>query len=119
MLLTYKGDIKMADTIAINTSEPTVNKLPDALDALTHTALARVTRGLSPTAGLLAWHDWAVHLAISPGKQRSLFDKALDKQQRFQPVCATRNGHASLRKLCRTPGVGSSLCRPCLATMAF
>lgn len=73
----------MVDTTVINTSEPTVNKLPDALDALTHTALARVTRGLSPTAGLMAWHDWAVHLAISPGKQRSLLNKALEKQQRF------------------------------------
>lgn len=73
----------MADTIAINTSEPTINKLTDALDSVTHTALARVTHGLSPTAGLMAWHDWAVHLAISPGKQRSLLNKALDKQQRF------------------------------------
>lgn len=73
----------MTDTIAMNTSEPTVNSIPHALDSLVHTGLARITRGLSPTAGLLAWHDWATHLAISPGKQRSLFDKALDKQQRL------------------------------------
>ncbi len=56
---------------------------PDALDSLAHAWRARATGGLSPSAGVLAWHDWALHLALSPGKQRSLLDKALQKQQRL------------------------------------
>ncbi|OJX03815.1 MAG: poly-beta-hydroxybutyrate polymerase [Burkholderiales bacterium 70-64] len=32
---------------------------------------------------MLAWYDWAIHLATSPGKQRSLLDKALRQQQRL------------------------------------
>lgn len=73
----------MVDTAATKNPALTTSSIPDALDSLTHTGLARLTRGLSPTAGLLAWFDWAIHLAMSPGKQRSLFDKALDTQQRF------------------------------------
>ncbi|MCD6673905.1 MAG: alpha/beta fold hydrolase [Burkholderiaceae bacterium] len=73
----------MADSIPFDAPQRTDRSLPDVLDSVTHTALARVTHGLSPVSGLLAWHDWALHLAISPGKQRSLIDEALDKQQRF------------------------------------
>ena len=73
----------VSSSTTIDEAEPIVRSLPDALDSLAHTALARITRGLSPVAGLQAWHDWAIHLAISPGKQRGLLDKALDKQRRF------------------------------------
>jgi len=73
----------MSRSITPDTPAPTARSLPDSLDSLAHTTLARMTRGLSPVAGLLAWHDWASHLAISPGKRRSLLEKALDKQQRF------------------------------------
>lgn len=70
-------------TTTVNAQNRTGRSVADALDSIAHTALARVTQGLSPVSGLLAWHDWALHLAISPGKQRSLLDKALDKQQRL------------------------------------
>ncbi|MBB5214400.1 PHA/PHB synthase family protein [Parapusillimonas granuli] len=56
---------------------------PDALDTLVNAWRARVTGGLSPAAGLLAWYDWALHLALSSGKQRTLIEKGWDKQQRF------------------------------------
>lgn len=56
---------------------------PDALDTLVNAWRARVTGGLSPAAGLLAWYDWALHLALSPGKQRTLIEKGWNKQQRF------------------------------------
>ena len=55
----------------------------DALDRLAHTALARLTKGLSPAAAQLAWHDWAFHLAISPGKGRRLLHEAWDAQRRL------------------------------------
>lgn len=50
----------------------------DPLDQLAHMTLARATRGLSPAAAQLAWHDWALHLAISPGKRRKLLEEAFD-----------------------------------------
>jgi len=56
---------------------------PDALDTLANAWRARSTGGLSPAAGLLAWYDWALHLGLSPGKQRSLIEKGLHKQQRL------------------------------------
>ncbi|HMN21911.1 MAG TPA: alpha/beta fold hydrolase [Ottowia sp.] len=54
-----------------------------SLDALAHAVRARATRGLSPAARVLAWHDWALHLALSPGKQVSLWKRVLRDQQRF------------------------------------
>ena len=56
---------------------------PDALDAVANALRARGTGGLSPAAGLLAWYDWALHLSLSPGKQRNLLEKGLHKQQRL------------------------------------
>jgi len=38
------------------------------LDIRLHAAEARLTGGLSPVAGWLAWSDWALHLANAPGK---------------------------------------------------
>ncbi len=55
----------------------------DTLDTLANAWRARSTGGLSPAAGLLAWYDWALHLSLSPGKQRSLIEKGLHKQQRL------------------------------------
>ncbi len=68
------------------------HSLPDVLDVIALTQLARFTGGLSPVAGLLAWADWTMHLAISPGKQRSLVEKALRQQRRlfhYAMACAT------------------------------
>jgi len=56
---------------------------PDTLDTLANAWRAHSTGGLSPAAGLLAWYDWALHLSLSPGKQRSLIEKGLHKQQRL------------------------------------
>ena len=72
-------------TRSTTTDQPAIktDSLSDALDSLAHTSLARLTRGVSPVTGLLAWYDWVSHLAISPGKQRSLLDDALNKQRHF------------------------------------
>ncbi|MBH2008636.1 MAG: polyhydroxyalkanoic acid synthase [Xanthomonadaceae bacterium] len=59
---------------------------------------ARATGGLSPAAGLLAWYDWALHLSLSPGKQRSLIEKGLHKQQRLARYAA----HAASAQGCPT-----------------
>jgi polyhydroxyalkanoate synthase subunit PhaC len=50
-----------------------------------------MTQGLSPSALMLAYVDWSSHLAVSPGKQSELYQKALRKIIRFL-LWAIRNG---------------------------
>lgn len=57
--------------------EPSPAPLPvvlggEILDRLLHASLARATAGISPAALGLAFADWWVHLALSPGKQAQL-----------------------------------------------
>jgi polyhydroxyalkanoate synthase len=52
---------------------------PNALDMSVHSAIADLTRGISPVSVLQAWSDWAIHFAISPGKQTELL-KTLQTQ---------------------------------------
>lgn len=47
----------------------------DALDRMLHFIQSRVTLGLSPAAITLAYLDWCLHLAGSPGKQLQLAEK--------------------------------------------
>ena len=53
------------------------------IDRQVHAALAHMTLGLSPASLSEAFGDWAMHLAISPGKQGHLAHKALRKLLRF------------------------------------
>jgi polyhydroxyalkanoate synthase subunit PhaC len=56
-----------------------------------HSALASLTLGLSPFSLAGAWFDWALHLAISPGKQYEIAAKSVDKGTalwRFMLECA-------------------------------
>lgn len=66
-----------------------------SLDRHLHAQMARFTRGLSPAALMLAWADWAMHLATSPEKQGQLVSKAFNKAtrlQRFLLSCARNEG---------------------------
>ena len=56
------------------------------LDRAAHAALGRLTQGLSPAAFLLAYLDWVVHLAIAPGKQQALIQKARQQCLRLAEV---------------------------------
>ncbi|HEX7689152.1 MAG TPA: alpha/beta fold hydrolase [Burkholderiaceae bacterium] len=42
------------------------------LDRLREAGIGRITGGLSPEALALAWFDWAMHLAVAPGKRLQL-----------------------------------------------
>ncbi|MGE0270270.1 MAG: PHA/PHB synthase family protein [Alphaproteobacteria bacterium] len=55
----------------------------EPLDRQLHAWQGRMTAGLSPTALMQAYADWAVHLANSPGKQVRLAEKAVRKGLKF------------------------------------
>jgi polyhydroxyalkanoate synthase len=52
---------------------------PASIDRLTHAIMGRFTSSISPASLALAYYDWAVHLAQSPGKWAQLTEKALRK----------------------------------------
>jgi polyhydroxyalkanoate synthase len=56
---------------------------PSRTDRMLHAALGRLTSGISIPALTLAWMDWALHLAQSPGKWGRLAEKATRKAARF------------------------------------
>lgn len=69
----------------------------EILDRSTHAAIARLTRGLAPSAFTAAYLDWLVHLSVSPGKTLQLQEKALRKLSRlvrFAAEAAQRGGTA-------------------------
>ena len=55
----------------------------DALDRSVHAAIARWTGGLSPAALALAFADWRLHSAVSPGRQLSLAREAINDMLRL------------------------------------
>ena len=58
-------------------SGKTVAPAPDPLDRSLHAGMARSTGGLSPAALALAFIDWAMHLAASPGRGLQLAKMAM------------------------------------------
>ena len=61
---------------------------PTMSDRMLRAALGRLTFGISPAALTLAWADWALHLAQSPGKWARLAEKAVHKAGRFSSYAA-------------------------------
>jgi polyhydroxyalkanoate synthase subunit PhaC len=56
---------------------------PNDLDRMLHASMARFTQGISPTSLALAYADWVMHLAQSPGKWQQLVEKAWNKDLRW------------------------------------
>jgi polyhydroxyalkanoate synthase len=56
---------------------------PLVMDRMAHALQGRLTLGLSPATLLQAYGDWIIHLAMSPGKQAELVQKAARKLVRF------------------------------------
>ncbi|GLK69254.1 PHA/PHB synthase family protein [Hansschlegelia plantiphila] len=54
-----------------------------ALDQMTEAFAAQATGGLSPAALTLAFFDWSLHLAASPGKRAEIAYKAVRKTSRL------------------------------------
>ncbi len=73
-------------------SDDAATRFADSVDSAIHATMAKATGGISPSALSEAYADWAVHLAVSPGKQMQLMIKAMRKSQRlarFLGSCAT------------------------------
>jgi polyhydroxyalkanoate synthase len=74
------------------------------LDQKFHAALARTTASLSPASCLLAFLDWALHLAASPGRQFELLRLARSEMgawNRYLRDSCTLDG--SIRHFCVEP----------------
>lgn len=74
-----------------------LHQLRDSLDHIAHAGLARLTGGLSPAAVAGAFMDWAVHMAISPGKQVELAAKgvrAWGRLAQYAAQCSAAGGTA-------------------------
>ncbi|CDN94549.1 polyhydroxyalkanoate synthase [Rhizobium subbaraonis] len=56
------------------------------VDEEAHAAWSRAWSSISPESPLLAWMDWASHLATSPGKRAELSRLALDQLERIQTI---------------------------------
>ena len=66
----------------------------DLMNKVAHAAMAKATLGISPSALALAYYDWAIHFATSPGKQMKLVEKAVSKFYRlanYTDRCMTDN----------------------------
>lgn len=64
---------------------------PTMVDRLIHAGIGRYTGSISPASLALAYVDWAVHLAESPGKWQKLAEKAVRKSARFAVYAARAN----------------------------
>ncbi len=65
-----------------STADSSTNPLdlaPQALDRALNASLARFTHGIAPASLIGAYMDWAVHLAMAPGKRWTLALKAQRK----------------------------------------
>ena len=62
---------------------PTDVEPPSHLDRMLHALMGQYTQGISPNSLALAWTDWMLHLAQSPGKWQRLAQKAWDKDLRW------------------------------------
>jgi polyhydroxyalkanoate synthase len=99
-LATRREPMGLLDSLAPHLAEP----IPLAQqDRAVRAAIARTFHGFSPNALLLAWIDWASHLAASPGKQAELVNKAMRKWWRLVlfslEAVAQRNPEPSIEPL--------------------
>lgn len=71
---------------------PSIAATAQALDQQSHAALAKMTSSLSLASAILAGTDWAIHLAVSPGKRLEL------------AMLALRQAGQLLRYMLQSPG---------------
>ncbi len=73
-------------------------EMANVLDRSLNYGRSRMTLGLSPAALAEAYFDWFIHLAVAPGKQMQLAQKAFRKWLRlshYVATCLPLQGHAT------------------------
>ncbi|SHN00684.1 PHA/PHB synthase family protein [Roseibium suaedae] len=81
---------------------PGATVFAETLDRVARATLARASLGISPVALWSAYLDWFLHLAISPGKQGKLAEKAATKLMRlarFSALCGLQGDHSCIEPL--------------------
>lgn len=73
------------------------------IDKTLHAAMSKLTAGLSPSALMAAYTDWAVHLMSSPGKQNHLMEKAAKKSARLAGYLGECTAHKDQHEPCIEP----------------
>ena len=58
---------------------PALGVSSQEIDRPLHSQMARFTQGVSPAYLAVAYMDWLIHLALSPGKRQELLGKAIQK----------------------------------------
>ena len=76
---------------------------PSSADRALHAALGRFTAGVSPTSLSLAYADWALHLAASPGRTASVAGESRAQGHLFDDLCDAGLFRPRLPALHRTP----------------
>ena len=69
------------ELVANNSPSATLAFNPKAIDEMVHQHISKAALGFSPISLALAYADWAMHLAVSPGRQMELAQKAVDLMQ--------------------------------------
>lgn len=81
----------------IDSEDRELLRFSHSVDQAVHAALARMTGGLSPAVLAEAYLDWAIHLAISPGKQAELVTKSVRKWNDLAPQMQRHGYYASVQ----------------------
>ena len=84
----------MTDAITFPASARTI-------DRFVHAVLGRITLGVSPAGLLIGYLDWLANLAMAPGRQAELAQKAWRKAARFAVWSARAGwqpGHAAVHR---------------------
>lgn len=74
------------------------------LDRTIHAGIAQLTGGFSPMAVAEAWFDWALHLAVSPGKIADLMLRAFEEGVEAADIAIEAAS-------------GDALCAPCAKSL--
>jgi polyhydroxyalkanoate synthase len=76
-----RKDLQKRNDFAVLHHEPP--EPPTTIDRMLHAMMGQFTQGIAPTSLALAWLDWSMHLAQSPGKWGQLVEKAVNKDLRW------------------------------------
>ncbi len=93
------GSQRRQDLALLHTEPP---EGPDNIDRMLHALIGQFTQGISPVGLALAWCDWSMHLAVSPGKWHRLLEKAVNKDLRWLAY-ATRSTLGMTSEPCIEP----------------